>query len=289
MRRVFLRGSVARAEPHAGPSKEDSMGAITAFSLAVLAQAPAAAQAETWESLSQEYNLALERWARDSMHSARSADSAPSPAEAYRVRFAALAERGEGRAVVWWIENKTASESGRILDLVERAGEAEAVGAALFGLGARHASFDRDRLRAYLDARIEAGRDDSLRAFAAQARAQVLAEENPARAADLCLWGAGPLPSRARARARHGAGARRAGGAERGRRGGRRRGDLPPPRGVDGDKGEEGADHGTSSATSASMPRSTTNGVASGGETRLESLGYVIRIQYVPLGTAAIR
>jgi hypothetical protein len=112
------------------------------------------------------------------------------PFSQFRARFTALAENGEGRAVLWLIENPGDFEGARLLELVEAAGEAEWVGSALQRLAFGQAAFDRARLDALFEKHMTGASSNDLRAHAALARAYVVAREDPALAGNLAVWAA---------------------------------------------------------------------------------------------------
>jgi hypothetical protein len=169
-------------------------------SLSVPSQSPpaptAAAAADTWEALTKEYDLAFEHWVKASQTGEAGAESLPRPAGVFWARFEAEADRGEGRATLWLLANASSLETKEpalwagLLARVERGGDAEWVGSALFELGANAGSFAADELVAYLDERCGPAHPKDLRVFAGLALAQVIATEDAPRAAELRVWAA---------------------------------------------------------------------------------------------------
>ena len=157
----------------------------------LLAQtSPAASPSETWETLEADYQAAFERWIDERREALAQGTAEPMPVAQFRARFTALAENGEGRAVLWLIENPAEGESARLLELVEAGGEEEWVGSALQRLAFARASFDRARLDALFEKHMTGASSNDLRAYAALARASLVAEEDPALAGNLAVWAA---------------------------------------------------------------------------------------------------
>lgn len=158
--------------------------------LAFVQTSAAPAPASSWEALAQEYDQAFERWAHESSLAAGEAEGAPHPAAAYGSRFEALADQGEGRAVLWLLSNLQPGKGAGLLARVQQGGDAEWVGSAVFELGARRGEFDEEDLIAYLEERASHAGTQNLRAYAALALAEVVRAKDAAHAAHLNVWAA---------------------------------------------------------------------------------------------------
>jgi hypothetical protein len=156
--------------------EERTMIAIATLAAVLFTVAPPQ-EAESWETLSRAAEKAFEE------HTEWSAD-------AFQPRFLAIAEQGEGRAVLWLLANLADANAPRVFELVERGGEAEWVGQALHSLGLKHARFDALRLAELLERLMGTAKSDKLRAQAAFARARTLDASDAKLASELRLWGA---------------------------------------------------------------------------------------------------
>ena len=171
------------------------MSSIASAVLTLLPQAQTTTPPPSWESLATEYDLAFEDWVHQAQLGGE-ATEAPHPVAEFWARFEALADQGEGRATLWLLANLPYLPSGTtrpaaaLLARVQRGGDAEWVGPALFQLGASRANFDTDELVDFLEQRMATSALDPLRARAALALAVVLAPEDAAQAAYLRLWAA---------------------------------------------------------------------------------------------------
>jgi hypothetical protein len=165
------------------------MISMLAASLVAFASPALLSAGETWETLSREYEQAFEAWVAGRQGLAPGAETGEWDAAPFRPRFLALAEEGEGRAVLWLLANRGNEHASRVIDLVERAEEAPWVGSAYHVL-ATGPTFEATRLVALLEKRIASGRDPAARAQAAFARARALDASDQARATELRLWGA---------------------------------------------------------------------------------------------------
>lgn len=92
--------------------------------------------------------------------------------------------------MLWLIANLERERASRVLELVDRGGEAAWVGSALHALGRSHASFDAARLAELLEKLMATASDPTVRARAALARANTLEASDADLAAELRLWGA---------------------------------------------------------------------------------------------------
>lgn len=154
------------------------------------------AQADTWDALANEYEEAFMRWAAEMSRTGAwekpEAEREPSPALALRPRFEALADAGEGRAVLWLLRNyggapedAVAERAARDLARLAAGGDAEWVSDALGILAERTDRFAPDALDAYLAERVEGEHPMAVRAHARLALAALVATEDAARAAEL--------------------------------------------------------------------------------------------------------
>jgi hypothetical protein len=145
-----------------------------------------------WDELAAEYEHAFEAWAQELSRSGGwekpESERPPSPAVALWPRFEALADRGEGLAVLWMLDNAASASGERaavaraLFERVRAAGEADWVVLALPRLSAQ--GFEGDAL-AHLEGLQADTRPKALRVAARLAQANLVAAAEPARAADL--------------------------------------------------------------------------------------------------------
>jgi hypothetical protein len=155
---------------------------------------PVETRQEGWDAVAGEYESAFEAWAgelsRTGAFEKPESERPPSPAVSFWPRFEALAERGEGRAVLWMLDNAQSGSGDelqlrrKLFERVRAAGEAEWVASALPRLGTQGIEED---VRAYLGDLQAESRPKAIRVAARLAEASLVQEKEPARAADLRL------------------------------------------------------------------------------------------------------
>jgi hypothetical protein len=156
-----------------------------------------AQQAETWEALAEEYEQAFMRWAQEMSRSGAwtkpESERAPGPSGSFRPRFEALADAGDGRAIVWLLKNDAGAPEGReeraARDLARLAagGGADWVAAALGIVAEDPARYAPEALGAYLAGMQAEAHPALVRAHAALADAARLGTADVERARDLRL------------------------------------------------------------------------------------------------------
>lgn len=153
------------------------------------------ARQDSWTRLAEEYEQAFETWAcelsRSGAWSKPESERPPSPAPSFWPRFEALADQGEGRAILWMFANlggEGAEREAQLRSLVERMRKArrgEWFESALHALGGDHQGLDGAELAGYLESLRADGEPTELRVAATLALAAVKGEEDPVLAAEL--------------------------------------------------------------------------------------------------------
>ena len=152
-------------------------------------QAPSA-----WDALAAEYEHVFEAWGTELSRSGGwekpESERPPHPALSFWPRFEVLSEQGEGRAVLWQLDNAgSANQDGeslrrRLFERVRKAGDAEWVASALPRLGTQGLESE---VGAYLAGLQAESMPKALRVTARLVEANLAQEKEPARAADLRL------------------------------------------------------------------------------------------------------
>lgn len=161
----------------------------------VLALAPLGT--ETWDELAAAYEERAIPWAREMNRtggwSKPESERPPSPDAEFWPRFEALAASGEGRAVLWLLQNPQGEGEARTAQLqtnfarVRAAGAAEWVGPALLVLAGEVPALGAGELSAFFDQLAASAHPAPLRATALVARAALESDTERARQAELYL------------------------------------------------------------------------------------------------------
>lgn len=141
--------------------------------------------AEDFEALEVEWTAALSNWLEEveaiRASGGRRSAQPPHPALRFAPRYETLAGEGEGRAVLWLLDNLREAREGiserrvltrRIFDWVEAAGDVPWVPRALLALGDLRRDLDEERLKELVNTLAEEGRSPDAQAAALLVRAR---------------------------------------------------------------------------------------------------------------------
>ena len=148
---------------------------------------------DAWSDLASAWEQAYARWAVEQQREQREFTGVVAPDLEFEPRFEALAESGDGRAVLWLLRHRQgeaeARAAGRRKDLerVRAAGRAEWVARALLELAAKPDDMDPAELARLFETLAEPGGTPELRAAAELALAGRVRASDAARAGELCL------------------------------------------------------------------------------------------------------